>query len=435
MADHNDVSLQPEERVRALTKKGSSVEVNEDVPPRRYFRSGMEMIRMANVYTDEGNIEHAFVLYNKYITLFIEKLPKHRDYKTANIPEKKDTLKKLKDVAFPQAEILKKALLRRFEQEYAQYLIKKKAEDAILLQEQTRQRALDAERERVAEMQRRQREQEQFSAFEEMIRRQELEKERQRVLLEFATPALPVLPSSPSPDAPLIPGIQGPPIVPPTPPQSLGDLSSTNHQHSGPPTTPGTAPPSFDRSLKPGSLVSPGNNNTMVDALRQLAVPAELCRSFLRLAEANTSRAVETCGILCGKLTRNAFTVTHVIVPKQSGGPDYCDTENEEELFLIQDQYDLITLGWIHTHPTQTAFLSSVDLHTHCSYQIMLPEAIAIVCSPKFNEIGYFRLTDRGTDEISTCKQKGFHPHSKDPPLFTDLSLRFVSLRLSTAGG
>lgn len=68
MADHTDASLPPEERVRALTKKGSSVEVNDDVPPRRYFRSGMEMIRMANVYTEEGNIEHAFVLYNKYIT-------------------------------------------------------------------------------------------------------------------------------------------------------------------------------------------------------------------------------------------------------------------------------------------------------------------------------------------------------------------------------
>ncbi|KAM7018696.1 STAM-binding protein-like A [Tautogolabrus adspersus] len=410
MADHADVSLQPEERVRALTKKGSSVEVNEDVPPRRYFRSGMEMIRMANVYTDEGNIEHAFVLYNKYITLFIEKLPKHRDYKTANIPEKKDTLKKLKDVAFPQAEVLKKALLKRYEQDYAQYLVKKKEEEEAMAQEQSRQRALDAERERVAEMQRRQREQEQFGAFEEMIRRQELEKERQRVLLEFATPVVP------SPDMPLIPGIQGPSLVPPSAPQSPGDLSS-NHQNHRPPAT--SSVPGFDRSLKPSSLVSPGNNNTMVDALRQLAVPAELCRSFLRLAEANTSRAVETCGILCGKLNRNAFTVTHVIVPKQSGGPDYCDTENEEELFLIQDQYDLITLGWIHTHPTQTAFLSSVDLHTHCSYQMMLPEAIAIVCSPKFNEIGYFRLTDRGTEEISTCKQKGFHPHSKEPPLFT----------------
>lgn len=32
---------------------------------------------------------------------------------------------KLKDVAFPQAEILKKALLKRFDQEYAQYLAKK----------------------------------------------------------------------------------------------------------------------------------------------------------------------------------------------------------------------------------------------------------------------------------------------------------------------
>ncbi|KAK7881428.1 hypothetical protein WMY93_029837 [Mugilogobius chulae] len=340
MGDPSDISLTPEERVRALTKKGSTVEVSDDVPPRRYFRSGMELIRMAHVYTEEGNIEHAFILYNKYITervkdWFIEKLPKHREYKTANIPEKKDTLKKLKDIAFPQAEILKK-----------------KAEDEALAQEQSRQRALDAERERVADMLRRQREQEQFSAFEEMIRRQDLEKERQKVLLEFATPV------TPEPDTPLIPGIRG----------------------------PRSAPPAFDRSLKPGSLVSPGGSNTLVDALRQLFVPSELCRRFLQLAEANTIRAVETCGILCGKLTRNAFTVTHVIVPKQSGGPDYCDTENEEELFLIQDQYDLITLGWIHTHPTQTAFLSSVDLHTHCSYQMMLPEAIAIVCSPKFNE-------------------------------------------------
>ncbi|XP_061672848.1 STAM-binding protein-like A isoform X2 [Syngnathoides biaculeatus] len=363
MVDHSDVSLPPEERVRILTKKGSSVDISDEVPPRRYFRSGVEMIRMANIYAEEGNIERAFVLYNKYITLFIEKLPKHRDYKTANIPEKKENLKKLKDVAFPQAEILKKALLKRFEQDYAQYCVKKKAEEEAQALQQSHQRALNAERERVAEMQRRQQEQEQFSAFEEMIRRQDLERERQRVLLEFAEP------SAPSPDTPLIPGIQGPPVISPTPPHSPRD-SSENH----PPSS--LAPPSFDRSLKPGSLVSPGNNDLTVDALRQLLVPLELCRSFLRLAEANTSRAVETCGILCGKLT----------------------------------------------HPTQTAFLSSVDLHTHCSYQMMLPEAIAIVCSPKFNEIGYFRLTDRGTNEISSCKQKGFHPHSKDPPLFTHAS-------------
>lgn len=40
----------------------------------------------------------------------------------------------------------------------------------------------------------------------------------------------------------------------------------------------------------------------------------------------------------------------------------------------------------LQTHPTQTAFLSSVDLHTHCAYQLMMAEAIAIVCAPKYDE-------------------------------------------------
>lgn len=30
--------------------------------------------------------------------------------------------------------------------------------------------------------------------------------------------------------------------------------------------------------------------------------------------------------------------------------------------------------------------MSSVDLHTHCSYQLMLPEAIAIVCAPSHDK-------------------------------------------------
>lgn len=30
--------------------------------------------------------------------------------------------------------------------------------------------------------------------------------------------------------------------------------------------------------------------------------------------------------------------------------------------------------------------MSSVDLHTQYSYQLMMPEALAIVCAPKYNE-------------------------------------------------
>ncbi|XP_054978745.1 STAM-binding protein isoform X1 [Sorex araneus] len=407
MSDHGDVSLPPEDRVRALSLLGSSVEVNEDIPPRRYFRSGVEMIRMASIYSEEGNIEHAFILYNKYITLFIEKLPKHRDYKSSVIPEKKDTVKKLKEIAFPRAEELKAELLKRYTKEYADYNEEKKKEAEQFARNLAIQQELEKERQRVAQQKQQQLEQEQFHAFEEMIRNQELEKERLKIVQEFGK-------VDPGQGGPLVPGAPPPEVFPTAPvPSTQPPHGSTTHRP--------TKPPVVDRSLKPGAL---NNSESMptIEGLRHVVVPERLCPQFLQLASANTARGVETCGILCGKLMRNEFTITHVLIPKQSAGADYCNTENEEELFFIQDEQDLITLGWIHTHPTQTAFLSSVDLHTHCSYQMMLPESIAIVCSPKFQETGFFKLTDHGFKEISSCRQKGFHPHRKDPPLFCNCS-------------
>ncbi|KAM8973253.1 STAM-binding protein [Pelodytes ibericus] len=394
MPEHHDTSLPPEDRIRALIALGTSVEVKDDIPPKRYYRSGVELIRMANVYAEEGNTEHAFVLYNKYITLFLEKLPKHRDYKTASAPEKKDTLKKLKEVAFPKAELLKKELHKRYSKEYAEYTEKKRSEEEESARRLALQQQLEAEKQRVARMKQQQEQQEQFNAFEEMIRKKELEAERLRILHQFSNDNLP--------GGPLIPGVNEPPINPPVP---TNDIVLPR-------------PPTIDRSLKPASINQHGGY-TSTGGLRQVRIPQDVCWKFLQLAETNTQRGVETCGILCGKLMQNEFTITHVIVPKQSGGPDYCNTENEEDLFLIQDQHGLITLGWIHTHPTQTAFLSSVDLHTHCSYQMMLPESIAIVCSPKFHETGFFKLTDYGMKEIGDCREKGFHPHCKDPPLFS----------------
>ena len=45
---------------------------------------------------------------------------------------------------------------------------------------------------------------------------------------------------------------------------------------------------------------------------------------------------------------QNTLRVTHAIIPKQKGNPDSCETLSEEEIFDVQDKYDLITLGWIH---------------------------------------------------------------------------------------
>ncbi|XP_053307093.1 AMSH-like protease [Spea bombifrons] len=402
MPDHTDVSLSPEERVRALSKLGCNITITEDITPRRYFRSGVEMERMASVYLEEGNLENAFVLYNKFITLFVEKLPQHRDYHQCEIPEKQDILKKLKDVAFPRTDDIKRDLVKKYSLEYQEYIkgINKRKAESMKKVEQ--QQLIEAEKKRIAQLRQQQIETEQFNFFEEQLRKQDLVRGQVKDKGSSKVPE--------QIDGSMMSCISTPKS------NSLGNAVSGQAVINDAAKYAGQSPP-VSRALKPAATLS-AVQNEVVEGLRLVVLPRDLSQKFLQLAEANTTRGIETCGILCGKLTHNEFMITHVIVPKQSAGPDYCDMENVEELFNIQDQHDLLTLGWIHTHPTQTAFLSSVDLHTHCSYQLMLPEAIAIVCSPKHNDTGIFRLTSAGMLEVSVCRKKGFHPHSKEPRQF-----------------
>ncbi|GAA5901807.1 hypothetical protein JCM5296_002078 [Sporobolomyces johnsonii] len=171
--------------------------------------------------------------------------------------------------------------------------------------------------------------------------------------------------------------------------------------------------------------------------LRPVYLPSQLIRHFTDVvARENTERGIETCGLLLGTLAHNAFTITHLLVPKQDGGPDTCTTTHEEEQFAYQDERGLITLGWIHTHPTQSCFLSSLDLHTHAGYQIMLAEAIAIVCSPRFEPSwGVFRMTDPpGLETIVRCNERGlFHPHP-DLPIYTDVDQDWGHCRFRDIG-
>lgn len=87
----------------------------------RYYRSGMEMARMAQIYQTEGNFENAFILYIKFTTLFLEKIPSHPEYKIYDAATKRQNKEKLKEI-FPIAERLKAKLLERFQHEYENYL-------------------------------------------------------------------------------------------------------------------------------------------------------------------------------------------------------------------------------------------------------------------------------------------------------------------------
>ncbi|RMZ74868.1 hypothetical protein DV737_g5654, partial [Chaetothyriales sp. CBS 132003] len=175
------------------------------------------------------------------------------------------------------------------------------------------------------------------------------------------------------------------------------------------------ATPPEDSSFAPAAYLENG------EPLRTVFLPATLRTTFLRLAYANTRAKLETCAFLAGFLSRNAFFVSRLVVPAQTATSDTCEMTNEAQLFDYVDSEDLIILGWIHTHPTQTCFMSSRDLHTHAGYQVMLAESVAIVCAPSKGDTlhggdwGVFRLTDPpGKKSILECRNTGiFHPHDE----------------------
>ncbi|CAG9864268.1 unnamed protein product [Phyllotreta striolata] len=365
-------TLEPAVRLKQLIDYSNQVDVGPHVPPIRYYRSGQEMIRMANVYYKEGSLENAYVLYLKFMTLFLEKIRKHPEFRTVSVEAKSKNQATLREI-LPRAEKIKQQLLEQYTIDYKKCVAERKQ--------------LELEKKKKSE-----------------------EKTKHDSL---PTP-------SPHPSQQVSLGVIKPPGLDNVIyPDNLGmEIPS-----APPPTTThldvsGTLTPTVDRSSKPLDVSIQARYD--VSTLRSVVVPVQVMTLFLAMAQSNTFNNVETCGILAGMLEKNELIITHMILPKQKGTSDSCVTTNEEEIFDYQDQHGLITLGWIHTHPTQTAFLSSVDLHTHCPYQLLMPEAIAIVCSPKYNETGIFILTTTGLQFIANCRQTGFHPHPTDPPLFIE---------------
>ncbi len=150
-----------------------------------------------------------------------------------------------------------------------------------------------------------------------------------------------------------------------------------------------------------------------------ISVPFNLPATFQDIAKDNTQRGIETCGILLGQRiarpTLDTYKVTTMMIPKQSGTRDTCETlpGAEERILTYALTNNLVCLGWIHTHPTQSCFLSSIDMHTTLPYQQMLESAIAIVVAPTDSKlpIGVWRLTPYGMSKLRGCKLSGFHDH------------------------
>lgn len=88
----------------------------------RYYRSGSELYRMAIVYMNEGNHENAYILFLRFLTLFVEKIPKHPKFKEVPANTKKENKQKMTEI-MSFTEKLKVKLLDRYAKEYEQFLI------------------------------------------------------------------------------------------------------------------------------------------------------------------------------------------------------------------------------------------------------------------------------------------------------------------------
>ncbi|KAI8301849.1 hypothetical protein K4K59_000843 [Colletotrichum sp. SAR11_240] len=203
-------------------------------------------------------------------------------------------------------------------------------------------------------------------------------------------------------------------LPPPTPDSSHRDVPELPAKEEIMP------PPSAKERLtfRPAAYLENG------DPIRPVFLPTQLREAFLNIAADNTRKGLEMCGILCGRPVNNALFINCLLIPQQKSTPDTCETENESAMLDYCINEDLLMVGWIHTHPTQTCFMSSRDLHTQAGYQVMMPESIAIVCSPRHQpSYGIFRLTNPpGLTHILQCTQtQTFHQHSIDD-LYTTAS-------------
>ncbi|CAI0434715.1 unnamed protein product [Linum tenue] len=169
--------------------------------------------------------------------------------------------------------------------------------------------------------------------------------------------------------------------------------------------------PTADDSDSASSSQLAGSN-----CLRDVHISARLMEDFLELAKQNTDKDLETCGVLGAFLESGTYYVTTLIIPKQESTSNSCEAKREEEYFTIQKERSLSPVGWIHTHPSQSCFMSSIDLHTHYSYQAMIPEAFAIVMAPTdtSRSYGIFRLSNPGgMSVLRQCPEMGFHTHEE----------------------
>ena len=121
----------------------------------------------------------------------------------------------------------------------------------------------------------------------------------------------------------------------------------------------------------------------------------------------------ETAGLLIGYEINSVVHVDEIRIGEQKGNAVHVVISDEEltnAAIEVSNREDVkVIVGWWHSHPGLTAFLSSTDIKTQSLYQAFMPNAVAIVVddvkySQTFNlndlDLGVFRVIEGQTQRL-----------------------------------
>jgi proteasome lid subunit RPN8/RPN11 len=122
----------------------------------------------------------------------------------------------------------------------------------------------------------------------------------------------------------------------------------------------------------------------------------------------------ETAGLLIGMEQDGIVQVDEMRVGEQKGNAVHVVISDEEltraAIEVSQRDDGKVIVGWWHTHPNLSAFLSSTDIKTQSLYQAFMPNAVAIVIDDvKYSktsnlsdlDIGVFRVDGNQAQRLS----------------------------------
>lgn len=143
-----------------------------------------------------------------------------------------------------------------------------------------------------------------------------------------------------------------------------------------------------------------GNDSRHVESKRFFVVNPELLAKFEMISTAFLEENKECLGLLGGTVFEDHIKVSALVIPKQTSNTNIsCAMENEVQVDEQLRKRDLKLVGWIHLHPSFSAFFSIIDCKTHFFPQAELNDYLGIVYSPHENKVGFkgvqcaFRLT------------------------------------------